>query len=99
MSKSPIVHKYREGKMKRTLERELKGTEIAKRKVEKLGCNFKFVSCLSSFSFDRHSKAIACCVPHFESCILRVLLHFGITTAIDKGFHANSSTPDFSVPS
>jgi hypothetical protein len=34
ISRSPIEHKYREGKMKRTLERELKGTEIAKRKVE-----------------------------------------------------------------
>ncbi len=27
----PIAYKYREGKMKRTLERELKGTEIAER--------------------------------------------------------------------
>lgn len=30
----PIAYKYREGKMKRTLKRGLKGTEIAKRKVE-----------------------------------------------------------------
>jgi hypothetical protein len=29
--KIPIAYKYREGKMKRTLKRELKGTEIAKR--------------------------------------------------------------------
>ena len=27
----PIAYKYREGKMKRTLKRELKGTEIAER--------------------------------------------------------------------
>lgn len=30
----PIAYKYREGKMKRTLKRELKGTEIAEREVE-----------------------------------------------------------------
>jgi hypothetical protein len=34
----PIAYKYREGKMKRTLERELKGTEIAEREAEGLGC-------------------------------------------------------------
>ena len=34
----PIAYKYREGKMKRTLERELKGTEIAEREVEGLDC-------------------------------------------------------------
>ena len=28
---SPIAYKYREGKMKRTLKRELKGTEFAER--------------------------------------------------------------------
>lgn len=35
MSKMPIVNKYREGKMKRTLERELKVPEIAKREADK----------------------------------------------------------------
>ena len=30
----PIVNKYCEGKMKRTLKRELKGTEIAEKEVE-----------------------------------------------------------------
>ena len=30
----PIAYKYREGKMKRTLKRELKGTEIAEREAE-----------------------------------------------------------------
>lgn len=30
----PIAYKYREGKMKRTLKRELKGTEIAEKEVE-----------------------------------------------------------------
>jgi hypothetical protein len=29
----PIVHKYREGKVKRTLKRELKGTETAEMEV------------------------------------------------------------------
>ena len=33
----PIAYKYREGKMKRTLKRELKGTEIAEREVEGFG--------------------------------------------------------------
>ena len=32
----PIAYKYREGKMKRTLKRELKGTEIAEREAESL---------------------------------------------------------------
>jgi hypothetical protein len=31
----PIAYKYREGKMKRTLARELKGTEIVEREVER----------------------------------------------------------------
>ena len=31
----PIAYKYREGKLKRTLKRELKGTEIAEREVER----------------------------------------------------------------
>ena len=34
----PIAYKYREGKMKRTLKRELKGTEIAEREAESLDC-------------------------------------------------------------
>ncbi len=32
----PIAYKYREGKMKRTLKRELKGTEIAEREGDSL---------------------------------------------------------------
>jgi hypothetical protein len=35
MSKIPIANKYREGKMKRTLKRELKVSEIAKREADK----------------------------------------------------------------
>lgn len=38
ISEIPIVNKYREGKMKSTLKRELKGTESAKREVEGYGC-------------------------------------------------------------
>jgi hypothetical protein len=30
----PIVHKYHKGAVKRTLKRELKGTEIAEKEVE-----------------------------------------------------------------
>lgn len=37
MNKIPIAYKYREGKMKRTLKRELKGTEIVEREAETLG--------------------------------------------------------------
>ena len=33
ISRMPIANKYREGKMKRTLERELKVPEIAKREA------------------------------------------------------------------
>ena len=40
----PIAYKYREGKMKRTLERELKGTEIAEREADGLdGLTILFV--------------------------------------------------------
>ena len=34
----PIANKYREGKMKRTLERELKVPEIAKREANEASC-------------------------------------------------------------
>ena len=37
-SENPIANKYREGKMKRTLKRELKGTEIVEREAESLEC-------------------------------------------------------------
>jgi hypothetical protein len=51
----PIAYKYREGKMKRTLKRELKGTEIAEREAE--GCSGylsrMFLKCL-------------CCVRHWQ---------------------------------
>ena len=40
----PIAYKYREGTMKRTLKRELKGTEIAEREVE--GLNGLAVLCI-----------------------------------------------------
>ena len=36
IGKTPIANKYREGKMKRTLKRELKGLEIVERKAFKL---------------------------------------------------------------
>jgi hypothetical protein len=32
----PIAYKYREGKVKRTLKRELKGTEIAEKEADSL---------------------------------------------------------------
>ena len=34
----PIANKYREGKMKRTLERGLKVPEIAEREADKVSC-------------------------------------------------------------
>ena len=37
----PIANKYREGKMKRTLERELKVPEIAKREANGTSFNFQ----------------------------------------------------------
>ena len=41
----PIANKYREGKMKRTLKRELKVLEIAKREaiVSSLECQFRLI--------------------------------------------------------
>jgi hypothetical protein len=38
INERPIAYKYREGKMKRTLKRELKGTEIAEKEVEESDC-------------------------------------------------------------
>jgi hypothetical protein len=46
----PIEKKYREGTMKRTLKRELKGTEIAEREVEGFNCLVMFSVC-SGYSF------------------------------------------------
>ena len=40
----PIAYKYREGKMKRTLARELKGTEIVEREAERY--DFLHVCCI-----------------------------------------------------
>ena len=48
----PIEKKYREGTMKRTLKRELKGTEIAEREVEGLNCLAMFSAC-SGYSYPR----------------------------------------------
>ena len=39
ISETPISKKYREGMMKRTLKRELKGTEIAEREAEGSNCS------------------------------------------------------------
>ena len=41
----PIAHKYRQGTMKRTLKRELKGTEIAEKEVESFNGLEKFFMC------------------------------------------------------
>ena len=43
----PIANKYREGKMKRTLKRELKVLEIVKREANEIG---------KSYVFFEHSK-------------------------------------------
>ena len=40
ISKRPIANKYREGKMKRTLKRELKGLEIAEREANEPSATF-----------------------------------------------------------
>ncbi len=45
----PIAYKYREGTMKRTLKRELKGTEIAEREVEGFNCSAMFPICSGYF--------------------------------------------------
>ena len=37
MGEKPIAYKYCEGKMKRTLKRELKGLEIAMKDVDAIG--------------------------------------------------------------
>ena len=45
ISEIPIAYKYREGTMKRTLRRELKGTEIAEREVEGFNGLVKLFTC------------------------------------------------------
>ena len=46
----PIEYKYREGKVKRTLKRELKGTEIAEQEVKCIICS-KCTTCNTIVSF------------------------------------------------
>ena len=43
----PIANKYHEGKMKRTLERELKVPEIAKREANRINTVSVIVHCIS----------------------------------------------------
>jgi hypothetical protein len=50
----PISKKYREGTMKRTLKRELKGTEIAEREVEGFNCLAMFPICSGYFLIHEH---------------------------------------------
>ena len=40
MDSRPIAYKYREGKVKSTLERELKEPEIAEREANETSCSF-----------------------------------------------------------
>ena len=57
IGKRPIANKYREGKMKRTLKRELKVREIAKRET---------------FEISRCPSEISCSCRHrFEWCTFR----------------------------
>ena len=61
MGSRPIVNKYHEGKMKRTLERELKVLEIAEREAKR-------TTCLAEI-------AVGCCVSPWAhqrvSCVLK----------------------------
>ena len=54
----PIAYKYREGKMKRTLERELKGTEIAEREGESLNGLAVLGACQIHFSFCMNTRVL-----------------------------------------
>ena len=54
ISEIPIEKKYREGTMKRTLKRELKGTEIAEREVEGFNCLAMFSVCSGYFLIHEH---------------------------------------------
>ena len=45
INKIPIAYKYREGKVKRTLKRELKGTEIVEKEVVSFNGLAKFFLC------------------------------------------------------
>ena len=45
IGKRPIANKYREGKMKRTLKRELKVREIAERETLETVCSVKTSAC------------------------------------------------------
>ena len=54
----PIAYKYREGKMKRTLKRELKGTEIAEREAESLDGLVILGVCLCRFRLCSNTRVL-----------------------------------------
>jgi hypothetical protein len=81
---APIAQKYREGKMKRTLERELKVPEIAEREVEEMSHPVKRLGMVKP-SIDLSVLLFACSRPtRFAMGSLWVfLLSIGITSLCD----------------
>ena len=71
----PIAHKYREGKMKRTLKRELKGTEIAEKEVERFNGLVKSSHVLWIFSY--HSVHVRFCGDSGSDCTKLITLLIG----------------------
>ena len=63
----PIANKYREGTMKRTLKRELKGTEIAEREVESFNCLAMFSACLGVLLI--HEYVVEICGDSGSGCL------------------------------
>jgi len=61
-SEKPIAHKYREGKMQRTLKRELKGLEIVKREAIEAPMTILKVatSLIVILSFKKFSSLLFC---------------------------------------
>ena len=61
----PIAYKYREGTMKRTLKRELKGTEIAEREVESFNGLANLLHCLG---YCIHEYVVEICGDSGSDC-------------------------------
>jgi hypothetical protein len=59
INETPISKKYREGMMKRTLKRELKGTEIAEREAEGFNCSAMLFVCSGYYLI--HECMVECC--------------------------------------
>jgi len=77
ISLKPIANKYHEGKMKRTVERELKVPEIAGTEADGTSCSLQ--DCLVNLFFTLYGETCAAC----SNLLIEVLLALSIVTCFD----------------